>query len=197
MGSWILYVPFADNVQQAQLDSEATTRYLSEMGRNIGELELKVRLLADDSIVVVGLKKQLAAGIPRIAILGESSANLNNCLMFMTRSYAALRMELDFAPTTIARGERVIQNFADSVCKGCSLLVCAHATSHRDDLNVVLTDAQQASEYLGEFRVSVSENGHSLHVGNANNDEERGDRAQPSGADSDDVEVVPPTAWSS
>lgn len=48
----------ADKAQKAQREWDATTRQFCEKGRKIGELELKVRLLIDDSVAASGLKKQ-------------------------------------------------------------------------------------------------------------------------------------------
>lgn len=98
------------------------------------------------------------------------------------------------ARAAIARGERVIRDFADRVCKRCSSLVSAQSTTHRDRLNAVLTDGQPKDAYLGGFHVKVLENGHALHIVNADSKEERGGRTPPLGADGDDSEVVPPAA---
>lgn len=62
---------------------------------------------------------------------------------------------------------------------------------YRDGLDAVLADAQQSGEYLGGFHVRDSENGHSLHICDADSDEKRKDYIPSSVAD-DDVEVVPP-----
>lgn len=72
---------------------------MSELGScfakdgKIGKLELKVRLLTDDSVAVADLKKHLAAHYACIAVLGKSLANLNKSLVSMTWSHGALRME--------------------------------------------------------------------------------------------------------
>lgn len=69
------------HVQKAQLKSYATTRQLSEKEGLIEELEVKVCHLANNSVPVVDLKKQLTAWDARIALLEEAPANLNTFLV--------------------------------------------------------------------------------------------------------------------
>lgn len=64
--------------------------------------------------------------------------------------------------------------------------------SYRDCLIGAHEDAERRGKYFGRFRVRVSENSHSLHVGDADSNEEGEGRTQPSGAGSDIVDVVPP-----
>lgn len=71
----------------------------------VGELELKVRLLPDDSVTVVDLKKQLAARYAHIAVLEKSSAKLDKSSVLMTWSHDTLRMELYLARVVIVRGD--------------------------------------------------------------------------------------------
>lgn len=52
----------------------------------------------------------------------------------------------------------------------------AQSTSYRDRLNAVLAYEQMEGDYLGGFRVTVSENGHLIHINDANNEEKRGGR---------------------
>lgn len=52
----------ASTVQKRQLQSYITTRQLSAQEEKIRELELKVRLMTDDSDTVPQLNKTLAAG---------------------------------------------------------------------------------------------------------------------------------------
>lgn len=57
--------------------------------------------------------------------------------------------------------------------------------------NAVLVDGQACGEYLGGFRVSVRRDGHSLHLGDENSDEEPWGRSlSPEGGDHSDVGVV-------
>lgn len=58
----------------------------------------------------------------------------------------------------------------------------------------MLADAQLRGEYRGGLWVGVSQKEHSLHIGYADSEEKRERRTPPSGADVDDVEVVPPPA---
>lgn len=58
----------------------------------------------------------------------------------------------------------------------------------------MFADTQLKGEYLDGFRVRVSRNGHSLHIGAADSEEKLGGLTSPSGTDADDVEVVPPPA---
>lgn len=71
---------FSDNFQKARRKSEWTTRKLAAHEARIRELEFIVRLLADDFVVVSGLKKRLAAQGAQIAALEESSDNFNKLL---------------------------------------------------------------------------------------------------------------------
>lgn len=68
------------------------------------ELELKVRLLTDGSVADSNVRKQLATRLAWIAVLKQSSVNLNNYLALLTRSHSALRMELDLARAAIGQG---------------------------------------------------------------------------------------------
>lgn len=77
---------------------------MSEKERKIREQELRVRLLADDSVVVENLKKQLDACDTQIFVLKESSAHLNKSLVTMTRDHRALLTGLDLSLAAIARG---------------------------------------------------------------------------------------------
>lgn len=68
----------------------------------------------------------------------------------------------------------------------------AQSTRFRDGLNAVLADAKLKGYYVDRFLVSVFENGHSLHIGDTDSDEERVGRIPPSGTDGDDVVAVSP-----
>lgn len=57
--------------------------------------------------------------------------------------------------------------------KRYSTLARALSASFRHRFNAVLADARQRDEYPGGFHVRVSENDHSLHVGDADSDEKR------------------------
>lgn len=70
----------------------------------------------------------------------------------------------------------MIYDFADRVCTGYTTPMRAHASSHRDQLNAVLGYAQTRGEYIGGFCVHVGDDGHSLHLGDQDSDEERGGR---------------------
>lgn len=87
---------------------------------------------------------------------------------------------------------RVIRDFTGRVCTGYSLFVRAKSTIYRDLLNAVLADAQMRGEYLDGFLVRVSENGHSVLIGDTESDEQRGGRTLPSAAGGDEAEVFPP-----
>lgn len=111
-----------------------------------------------------------------------------------TRRLGALPMELDSARATIVWGECVIRNFTDRVCEDYESLACAQSTSYRDCLSAVFADAQLKGDYLGWFRVWVSENGQSVYIGDTDSYKKREARTPHSGADGGDVEVVPPLA---
>lgn len=97
-----------DEIQKVQSESDATTRQISQKDGNIRQLDLKVRLLTDDSVPVVDLKKQLAAGDTRIGAVEGSSVNLNKSLASITRSLGASRLKLGSPYPDINRGEGVI-----------------------------------------------------------------------------------------
>lgn len=171
-----------ERVQKAQRESATTTRQLFERDGEICELEVNVRLCADDAVTVADLQKQLAARITQISNTEKSSSNLNRSLSSMTGRHSALRAELDSARAAIGRGERVIKDFVDSVCKWYSSLACTQSAYYRDRLNAVLDYAHQRHEYLGGFRVRASQDGHSVHIGDDDSDEERADRTPSFGA---------------
>lgn len=50
----------------------------------------------------------------------------------------------------------------------------AQASSYQDHANAVLGGAQSRGEYLGSHYIPVGEEGYTVHVGEANSDEERG-----------------------
>lgn len=110
----------------------------------------------------------------------------------MTRKHGALSMELDSPWAAISRGKRFIRDFADMIYVEYSLQVCAQCTSYCDRLNAMLADAQMRGEYLGGFWVRVSENEYFIYVGDAEIEDQHGGRTAPSGAGSNEVEVVPP-----
>lgn len=56
---------------------------------------LKVPVLADDSIAVSNLRKQLATRSVQIAVLDESLEKSDRSLPSMTGSHSTLRMDLD------------------------------------------------------------------------------------------------------
>lgn len=99
--------------------------------------------------------------------------NYNKSSLSMTRSNGGLRMELDPARATIARGGLVVRCFAGRVCKRYLSLGRPQSTSCRAHLIVLLADAQLKSEYLDGFRVRVSNTGHSQRIGDVDSDEER------------------------
>lgn len=72
------------------------------------------------------------------------------------------------------------------------MLGCAPSTGFRDRLNVELADAHLNGEHLGGFCGRVSENRHSLHIGDADGDEEGGGCTLRSSTEVDDVEAVSP-----
>lgn len=71
------------------------------------------------------------------------------------------------------------------------VLVRAQAPNYRDQLNVLLGDAQSRGEYLGGYRIRVVENGHSLHVGDTDSDQEHGSSTPYPQNDGDIVEIPP------
>lgn len=70
------------------------------------------------------------------------------------------------------------------------------STTYHDYLNAVLANAQMKGEYLSGSRVRVSENGHSIHIGGADSEEECGSCTSSSGADGNEVGVFPSQTWS-
>lgn len=140
-----------DKVQTAQRESDATNRKSYEKDGNIEELELKVRILSDDSVAVVYLKKTLAARNMWIAVTEETSVNLNKALVSMIQRHCASRMELDSARSAIDGEESVIRDFADKVCKGYSSLLRARPTRYRNRLNSSLADALLKWSILAGF----------------------------------------------
>lgn len=74
------------------------------------------------------------------------------------------------------------------------MLACAQSTSYRDRLNNVLADGQPEGKYVEGVRVRVLANGYSIHIGDADSDEERRSRTLRLGANDDDVELLPPPA---
>lgn len=107
-----------------------------------------------------------------------------------------LQMDVKVARASIGRGKRVICNFAELLCTGYTTSLRKQASSYLDRLTTVLDDAQARVEFLGGFRVQVGEDGHSLHIGNEDSDEERGGQTLPSEGNDprhDDV-VMPPSA---
>lgn len=73
----------------------------------------------------------------------------------------------------------------------------AQSTSYRDHLKAMLAYAQLKGEYLDWFRVKDLKNGHTLHIGDVDSDEEWEDCTPISGAAGDEGEVVPLQAGSS
>lgn len=68
----------------------------------------------------------------------------------------------------------------------------AQRTGHCDHLNPVFADAQLKGEYHDWFRVRVSENWRSPHIGDVDSDEDYGGHISLSDGNGDAVQGVPP-----
>lgn len=84
----------ANNVQKARHDSEATQGQSAAHEARIKEMELKVSLLTDSSVLVSDVQELLVVQDEQVGVFEESSADLNKLLASMMRSQGALRWEL-------------------------------------------------------------------------------------------------------
>lgn len=131
-------------------------------------------MLTDETGRIGELQKRLDAAEGELGsvkqVLEAKEVDLNEKMHEQGR----LEFALGSARLTIARAERVLQDFAERVFTEYTSLVHAQASSYHDLLNAVLSGAQSREEYLGGYRVRVSEDHHSLQIGGANSDEECG-----------------------
>lgn len=67
-----------------------------------------------------------------------------------------------------------MRDFVECVCTWYSSLRRTQSSSYRNQVNVILPDAQARRECLSGFRVSLREGGQALHVGDADSDQEGG-----------------------
>lgn len=67
----------------------------------------------------------------------------------------------------IGRGERLMLDFTERVCTKYKALVRLQTSNYCDPLNTLLGDQQWRKEYFGRCRICIRENGHTLHVSEA------------------------------
>lgn len=93
------------------------------------------------------------------------------------------------ARAAISHGERINRDFVNRVCTEWSLLLRVQSTSYREILNAMFVEAQMWGESYHRFQVRVSENGHSLHKGDADREEGRGSHIPPTDSGDDEIGV--------
>lgn len=69
--------------------------------------------------------------------------------------------------------EEAIRDFQERVRTGYTSQVPAHVLRYCDRVNTVFTDMQSDGEHLGGNRAHMGDGGHSLHIHEADSDEER------------------------
>lgn len=114
-----------ERIQERQRKSEFHTWQLATQEAKIGEMELKVLLLTNHSILLWGLKKKVPAQDTQITILEVSSGNMNKSLALMTPIHSAMQTELSSARAAISLKESAIQYFAKKGCTGYWSSPCA------------------------------------------------------------------------
>lgn len=84
----------------------------------MSDLELKVRILADDVEKVSDLSKQLAANLARLDSAREPSKSKEATLKVKDRECDELSSESDSFWVAISREERLMNDFAEPMCTG-------------------------------------------------------------------------------
>lgn len=74
------------------------------------------------------------------------------------------------------RQNDLFQDCVERVCTSYYLLRDSHATSYREKLITVLTEAQLTGEYVGEYFTCIAEELYSLRIKESTSDETRVDR---------------------
>lgn len=92
----------------------------------------------------------------------------------MTQDQASLRLELYALPAAGRSQGGVKQDFVERVRTGYSGLLCAHATSHCNPHNTLLSTAHARGKNVGKYCIRVGKDDFSLCIDEAISDEKRG-----------------------
>lgn len=112
--------------------------------------------------------------------------------MPMTRRHVALLSEQDTACNAISHEENEIYDFPKRLGSDHTLLKCTQASNHCYLPDFALIVAQMCEEYLGVYHIPVVEDGCSLHLFEADSNEEREGLIPSSDGDGDIFKVLPP-----
>lgn len=135
-----------------------------------GGLELEEQLLADDAMNVIDVKNQLSAKEVEFGSIKLALKVSKTTLGATSRECGELCLELGLGLGAVGRRKRPIHDSTKLVCIRYTSLIRRLGASYRTRLNTLLADAQLQGEYLGDYRVCVWEDRHSLRHENADND---------------------------
>lgn len=158
------------------------------------ELDLKTRLLANDAGRVGEMQRRLKSKVGELVSTKQALEAKKPALKEKIYEYGRLKLELRAARSAIGRKERVMHDLAGLICKGYTSLMRAQALSYRNRLTTLLGDAHLYGEYLGSYRFHVGEDGYSLHLDEADSNEERRRSTPQPQSDGDVLEIPPPSS---
>lgn len=164
---------------------------MNALDAKVEKLESKVQLLKDTTEKIGEMPKWLDAAMGELGSMNQALEAKGVATKANVHEYSRLELELELVRAVIAGEERSIQDIEEPVHTEYTSLVRAQASSYRDHLHAVLSNAQSGGEYLGGYLVPVGEDHHCLQLHVVKSNGERGGDTFLPEANGDVFEISP------
>lgn len=183
-------------MKDASQNSKDDTQKLTKRDEEIETWNLK-KLFAEAFVRIEKRQAQVTFWDAELTSMRSAASWSITTFDAMTWNYVSLPSEFDALKAVVKRWKGAIQGFAESVRPVCNELMCAQAATNCNWLDAELSESELRGEYVGEYRIRISNEMNSLRFHDMAMDEGRKYPSSQKGGDDDITELIVPLSNSS